>query len=115
MRVRWKLCLLEKPLRFIVTDVYAEGKGVTTRGRVVQGFLQIGERLLVSPIGDTVTVNKLEHLQPPSDSDPRRLAIAMAGDTVELVLQGIDIMRISVGTILSHPESRPPICKRFQA
>jgi elongation factor 1 alpha-like protein len=97
-------CSTEKPLRFIVTDIYAEGKGVITRGRVVQGFLQLGERLVVLPIGDTATINKLEHLQPPSADAPKeRLAIGMAGDTVELVLTGIDLMRISVGNILVSP------------
>ena len=93
---------IEKPLRFSVTDVYAEGKGVVARGRVIQGFLEADEKLIVLPIGDIVTVSKLEHLQPPSidDNDKnalKRLAVAMAGDTVELVLAGIDLVRLSVG------------------
>lgn len=98
-----------------MTDIYGEGKGVVTRGRVVQGFLQVGERLVVLPIGDTANVNKLEHLQPPSDVNPKRLAIAMAGDTVELVLTGIDIMRLSVGNILANPNTVPIITKRAKA
>jgi elongation factor 1 alpha-like protein len=107
------LASTEKPLRFIVTDIYAEGKGVIARGRVVQGFLQVGERLVVVPIGDTATVNKLEHLQPPSaDAPNERLAIGMAGDTVELVLTGIDLMRISVGNILVNANARVPISKK---
>jgi elongation factor 1 alpha-like protein len=114
------LVSIEKPLRFCVTDVYAEGKGVVARGRVMQGFLEAGERLVVLPIGDTVTVTKLEHLQPPSTDDHdkdalKRLAIAMAGDTVELLLSGIDLVRLSVGTILANPNSRPELSKKVKA
>ena len=42
----------EKPLRFVISDVYAEGKGVIVRGRVVQGFLTVGERV-VGPFAST--------------------------------------------------------------
>jgi elongation factor 1 alpha-like protein len=101
----------EKPMRFVVSDVYAEGKGVSARGRVVQGFMEAGERVVVLPIGDPATVHKLEHLQPPA-GNVERLALAMAGDTVELVLTGIDLMRISVGSILANQNSRPTICKK---
>lgn len=94
--------------------MYAEGKGVIVRGRVVQGFLQVGERLVVLPIGDTTTVNKLEHLQPPSDNAAKeRLTVAMAGDTVELVLSGIDLVRISVGNILVNPDAKVSISKKI--
>jgi len=111
---------LEKPLRFGVTDVFAEGKGVVARGRVMQGFLEAGERLVVLPIGDVVTVNKLEHLQPPTTDDNdknalKRLSIGMAGDTVELVLSGIELVRLSVGSILSNPNARPPLTKKAKA
>lgn len=103
-----------------MTDVYGEGKGVVARGRVVQGFLEAGERLVVMPIGDTVNVTKLAHLQPPTtdskDKDAlKRLDIAMAGDTVELVLAGIDLVRLSAGTILASPGSRPELSKKAKA
>jgi elongation factor 1 alpha-like protein len=100
--------------------VFAEGKGVVARGRVMQGFLEAGERLIVLPIGDVVTVSKLEHLQPPSTDDNnkntiKRLALAMAGDTVDLVLNGIDLVRLSVGNILSNPNAVPTLSKRAKA
>ena len=97
-----------------MTDIYAEGKGVIARGRVVQGFLEVGERVVVLPIGDTAVVHKLEHLQPPSD-DLKRLAFGMAGDTVDLVLTGIDIMRISVGNVLANPNSGAKISRKARA
>mmetsp|Transcript_21311 Transcript_21311/g.47240 ORF Transcript_21311/g.47240 Transcript_21311/m.47240 type:complete len:367 (-) Transcript_21311:1109-2209(-) len=108
---------IEKPLRFIVTDVFAEGKGIVTRGRVIQGFVEVGDQLVVLPVGDTVKVSKLEHLQAPSDEidDPRRLNVAIAGDTVQLVVNDIDIMRLSIGNILCFPRARPPLTKKATA
>jgi elongation factor 1 alpha-like protein len=101
-------------MRFVVTDAYQEGRGVVARGRVVQGFLRVGERAVVLPIGDVTTVSKLDHLQPPSGS-AERLAIAQAGDTVDLVLNGIDLMRLSVGNILANQNALPPICRKATA
>ena len=70
------------------------------RCRVIQGFVEVGDQLVVLPVGDTVRVSKLEHLQAPSDGidDPKRLSIAVAGDTVQLVINDIDIIRF----ILMH-------------
>lgn len=112
--------LKEKPLRFGITDVYAEGKDVVARGRVMQGFVEAGERLVVLPIGDVVTVNNLEHLQTPTiDNNDKnafkRLSIGMAGDTIELVLSGIELVRLSVGSILSNPDARPPLTAKAKA
>lgn len=88
-----------------------------TRGRVIQGFVEVGDQLVVLPVGDTVKVSKLEHLQAPSDEidDPRRLNVAIAGDTVQLVVNDIDIMRLSIGNILCFPRARPPLTKKATA
>jgi elongation factor 1 alpha-like protein len=112
----------DKPLRFVLTDVYGEGRGVIARGRVVQGYMRVDERLVVFPVGDTATVSKLEHLQPPTFTESsttaqeqERLSIALAGDTVEIVLTGIDVMRISVGNLLASPGAPPPFAKQARA
>lgn len=87
------------------------------RGRVIQGFVEVGDQLVVLPVGDTVRVSKLEHLQAPSDdnNDPKRLKIAIAGDTVQLVINDIDIMRLSIGNILCFPNAKPPLTKKASA
>jgi elongation factor 1 alpha-like protein len=106
---------LEKALRFICNDVFPEGKGVVARGRVVQGFVQVGDKAVVLPVGDVVTVQKLEHLQPPSDADEKgRLSVGIAGETVDLVFDGrdLDISRLSTGSVLSYPDARPPLTKK---
>lgn len=113
---------IDKPLRFIVTDVFAEGKGIVARGRVIQGFVEVGDSLVVLPVGDIVRVARVEHLQAPSSNgggsdDPRRLAVATAGDTVQLVIsdKDIDIMRISIGNIFCFPNARPPLTRTATA
>ena len=50
----------EKPLRITVTDLSSEGKYVLVRGRVAQGFVQMGDTLLVLPIGDEATMTRVE-------------------------------------------------------
>lgn len=87
------------------------------RCRVIQGIVEVGDQLVVLPVGDTVRVSKLEHLQAPSDGidDPKRLSVAVAGDTVQLVINDIDIMRISIGNILCFPNARPPLTKKASA
>ena len=46
-----------------------------------------------------------------------RLTIGMAGDTVEVSLSGIDVMRLSCGSILSlcPLPARPPIAQKAKA
>lgn len=104
----------DKPLRIVVNDVYAEGKGVTVRCRVVQGVVQVGDKIVVLPIGDEAVVSKIEH---GSAATENRYKYAMAGDTTEIVLLGIDIARVATGNIISHPhwELRPPLKRKVRA
>jgi elongation factor 1 alpha-like protein len=108
--------------------MYAEGKGVVTRGRVVQGFLQVGDKVTVLPLGDAALISKVEHLQPPTVSsenattntqqDVGRLSVAVAGDTVEIVLANVDPMRVAVGNVVVDPTPHkylPPIASTARA
>jgi len=99
--------------------MYAEGKGVVARGRVVQGFVQVGDKVKVLPLADPALISKLEHLQAPTDpggsSGADRLSVAIAGDTVELVLANVDPMRVAVGNIVVDPTHLPPIATRAKA
>jgi len=118
----------------ISTDVYAEGRGVTVRGRVIQGFLSIGDKVVILPIGDEATVSRIENgtatsassspygfqnspQQNTAPSSSLRLKTAIAGDNTEIVLSGIDVARISPGCIICHTpkEDRVPIKKKFLA
>lgn len=95
--------------------MYGEGKGVVVRGRVVQGFVQVGDKVRVLPLGDPASISKLEHLQAPTEHNSDRLSVAIAGDTAELVLANVDPLRVTVGTIVVDPTHLPPIAKRAKA
>ena len=41
---------IEKPFRFIVSDLYSEGKGITIKGRVAQGLVSAGDKVAVLPV-----------------------------------------------------------------
>lgn len=127
----------EKPLRGIVTDVSSEGKNVTVRGRVVQGFIRSGDSVAVLPVGDDATVVRVERGKAAQEgSSPYSFAspsstttssnsenglqlddIALAGDTVELILANIDSARLSPGCVICHPHPslRPKVERKFEA
>ena len=48
----------EKPLCVTVTDASSEGKYVSVWGRVAQGFVQMGDTLVVMPVSDEATVTR---------------------------------------------------------
>jgi len=115
---------LDKPLRLVVSDVFAEGKGITVKGRVVQGYVSTGDRVVVNPVGDEALVNRVEHgglnaigSIGSKNNNNSRQQNAVAGDSVDLTLFGIDIARVHPGNILSdiELELRPPIRKIFRA
>jgi elongation factor 1 alpha-like protein len=97
-------------------DVYVEGKNVTAQCRVVQGVVQMGDKLMVLPIGDVAVVTRMDHGNV-NAPDENRFKFSMAGDTVNLILSGIDVARVTSGCILSHAHVslRPPVKKKMQA
>ena len=131
----------EKPLRLIVTDVSSEGKNVTVRGRVVQGFVRMGDGVVVLPVGDEASVVRVERgkaakegaspysFAAPSttaststakkevDDIPELQNCALAGDIVEMTLSGIDPARLSPGCVICHPHVslRPKVKRKFEA
>ncbi|KAL7520349.1 hypothetical protein ACHAWX_005077 [Stephanocyclus meneghinianus] len=131
----------EKPLRLIVTDVSSEGKMVTVRGRIVQGFLRAGDGVTVLPVGDDACAIRVERGKATKESDSPYSSVgsrgngqstsaemdlndiaelrncALAGDTVECGLSGIDAARVSPGCVICHPQQlvRPRIERKFEA
>ena len=94
--------IVDKPLRVLVNGVLPEDKGVTVRGRVVQGVATVGDKLTVSPHGCSATIYRLETGQN-----------AVAGDTCLIGLTNVDAVK--TGNILSHANWRPPLVKRVRA
>ena len=112
---------MDRPFRFIVSDLYSEGKGITVKGRVAQGLISVGDKVAVLPVGDVATISRIDHgimaAQSTEDFDAERIKVALAGDSCDLVITGIDIARISVGNVLSDAASilRPKIKKKMKA
>ena len=109
---------IEKPFRFLASDIYSEGKFVVVKGRVVQGLISTGDKIVVLPIGDDADVGRIEHgVAISGELGAERMNIAMAGDSVELYLIGIDIARISVGNIISDADEncRPKLRRKMRA
>ena len=106
--------LLEKPLRMIVTDVVGEvGKGVAVRARVATGWVSQGESIVILPVQDETTLLKMTRLEQfASHVNAERNKYAMAGELLDLVLQGLDISRVSTGNILGRPGCMPSLSTR---
>jgi len=124
---------IDKPMRIIVSDLFTEGKGITAKGRCIQGICSVGDQVIVLPVSDVATVARIEHGKALSAANPyafakddsegsskesaERAKVAVAGDSVDVYLTGVDIARIHPGNILSHVdlELRPAVKKKFQA
>jgi elongation factor 1 alpha-like protein len=111
---------IEKPFRFIISDLYQEGKGIIAKGRVVQGMISVGDKVSILPIGDIATVNRVDRAVGNTDDDEvdaERMKVALAGESIDLFLVGIDIARVTVGNIISDANLslRPAIQKKFLA
>jgi elongation factor 1 alpha-like protein len=112
--------LLEKALRIILTDVgvgadfLGANKGVAVRAKVAQGWVQSGEALVVLPTGDDTTMQKLSSLHQSSlaystSGRPQQQEYAVAGETIDFFLTGVDVTRLSVGNIVVRAAQRPPL------
>jgi elongation factor 1 alpha-like protein len=109
---------IDKPFRFLASDIYSEGKFVIVKGRVVQGLISAGDKVAILPISDGADVGRIEHgIAASGESSGERMNIAMAGDSVELYLTGIDIARISVGNVISDVDEnlRPKLRRKMRA
>ncbi|KAJ1821040.1 hypothetical protein LPJ60_002864, partial [Coemansia sp. RSA 2675] len=104
---------VSKPFRLAVTDFFKGGtfssaNSVSVTGRISQGNVQIGEHVVMVPGGERGVVKAI-------DVDFVTEEWAVAGDSVVLMIQGLDIQHISVGSVVCTPE-RPIQCTtRFEA
>ncbi|KAJ2486706.1 hypothetical protein IWW37_005521 [Coemansia sp. RSA 2050] len=104
---------VSKPFRLAVTDFFKGGtfssaNSVSVTGRISQGNIQIGEHVVLVPGSKHGVVKAI-------DVDFVSEEWAVAGDSVVLMIQGLDIQHISVGSVVCTPE-RPIQCTtRFEA
>eukprot|EP00904_Undaria_pinnatifida_P000821 jgi/Undpi1/1073/HiC_scaffold_10.g04536.m1 len=98
----------DKPFRMCVADVTSTGKGVSVSGRVVQGQVRTGEKVVVMPLEDPATATRLERNGAPART-------ARAGDNAEMTLSGVDAARVVVGNVVCKAGRVLPAVRRFNA
>ncbi|KAJ1814015.1 hypothetical protein LPJ56_004979, partial [Coemansia sp. RSA 2599] len=106
---------VNKPFRLAVTDFFKGGavgssNSVSVSGRIAQGHVQIGEHVTLVPGGVTGVVKSI-------DVDYATEDWAVAGDSVVLMIQNVDIQLLSIATVVcAGPPAKPiqAVC-RFEA
>lgn len=100
---------IDKPFRLCVGDIFkGMGSGFSVTGRIVTGSVQPGDRLLVLPSGDSVTVKGLA-------INDVSYPCAFAGDHVTVTITGMDMNNIHVGSMLCDPTSPLKSATRIKA
>ncbi|XP_037085357.1 HBS1-like protein isoform X2 [Pollicipes pollicipes] len=98
------------PLRLFVSDVFKgqQQSGLSMAGRIDSGMMQLGDRVLVMPHGDTATVKGLAIDEMPVQS-------AFAGDHVTVTLSSVDAQSQTVGVVLCDPARPVRVATSVQA
>ncbi|CAG9782780.1 unnamed protein product [Diatraea saccharalis] len=100
---------VSKPLRMSINDVFkGTGSGFCVAGRIENGVLNKGDKVLVCPTKEMAEVRSIS-INDMSNN------VAFAGDQVSVTLSGIDMQNVSVGFILSDPVQQVPITTKFEA
>ncbi|CAB1097659.1 unnamed protein product [Ectocarpus sp. CCAP 1310/34] len=99
---------IDKAFRMCVADVTSSGKGVSVSGRVVQGRLRSGDKVVVMPLEDPAAAARLERNGAPART-------ARAGDNAEVTLSGVDPSRVVVGNVMCMAGGVLPAVRRFNA
>ncbi|XP_063967976.1 HBS1-like protein isoform X2 [Lytechinus pictus] len=100
---------IEQSMRLCVSDVFkGMGSGVSVSGKIETGSLQIGEKIMVMPAGE----NGLIKVITVHDEDTRW---SCAGDHTTVVVTGVDMMNITIGSVICSHHDPIRATTRFQA
>lgn len=89
--------IIDKPFRMCVSDVFkGMGAGFFVGGTIQAGNIQAGDRVTVIPAGETASVRAVA-------IDESTVGVGFAGDNITLNLGGMDMINISIGSILCDP------------
>lgn len=100
---------VSKPLRMSINDIFkGTGSGFCVAGRIENGVINKGDKVLVCPTKEMAEVRGLSINDLASN-------VAFAGDQVSVTLSGIEMQNVSVGYVLSDPIQQVPVCSRFEA
>lgn len=100
---------VSKALRMSINDVYkGTGSGFCVAGRIENGMISKGDKILVCPTKEMCEVRNLSINDLSSN-------VAFAGDQVSVTLSGVDMQNVNIGYILSDPVQVVPVTTRFEA
>ncbi|CAH2099603.1 unnamed protein product [Euphydryas editha] len=100
---------VSKPLRMSINDIFkGTGSGFCVAGRIENGVINKGDKVLVCPTKEMAEVRSLSINDLASN-------VAFAGDQVSVTLSGVEMQNVSVGYILSDPIQQVPVSTRFEA
>uniref|UniRef100_UPI00358FF03A HBS1-like protein isoform X2 n=1 Tax=Myxine glutinosa TaxID=7769 RepID=UPI00358FF03A len=100
---------VDKPCRLCVSDVFKEqGSGFCVSGKIEAGYMQLGDRLLVMPANETCVVKVISLHDEAQDW-------AAAGDHVTLTVTGMDITKVTTGSVLCDVNNPVKVCTRLLA
>ena len=97
----------DKPFLMAVEDVFSiKGRGTVATGRIERGQVNVGEKLEIVGLRETVetTCTGVEMFNKVLDS-------GMAGDNVGILLRGVEKSQIERGQVLAAPKSITPHSK----
>ncbi|MCJ1478360.1 Hsp70 suppressor, GTPase facilitates ribosomal subunit dissociation [Lambiella insularis] len=99
---------LEKPLRLTIGDIFraSEQYPLSASGRIDAGSVQVGDKVLACPSGETAAVKGLE-----VDAEPADWAVA--GQNAVLHLSDIDAAHLKLGDVLCPPSAPVRSVKSF--
>ncbi|XP_013148649.1 PREDICTED: HBS1-like protein [Papilio polytes] len=98
-----------KPLRITINDIFkGTGTGFCVAGRIENGLINKGDKVLVCPIKEIAEVKGISINDLSSN-------VAFAGDQVSVTLSGVDMQNVAVGFVLSDPVQQVPVSSRFEA
>ncbi|XP_078318849.1 uncharacterized protein LOC111120855 isoform X2 [Crassostrea virginica] len=100
---------MDRPFRLIISDVFKGlGSGFSVVGRVSSGSVQAGDKVLVQPAGDLAVVKAVTM----EDSDN---SCGFAGDHVTIILTGMDMAHVNVGSAICDPQNPIKSAMRIRA
>lgn len=99
---------IDKAFRMSVTDIFkGTGSGFCISGRIETGVICVNEKILIGPSREQAQVKTIL-------IDDMSKQTAFAGDQVSLILSGVDMNTISIGTILCDIQNPIPIATRIE-
>ena len=101
---------LEKPFRLPIDDISRSNaqSPLSVSGRLEAGSVQVGDKILAVPSGESAFIKALD-----VDSEPADWAVA--GQSVTLHLSDIDAAHLQHGDVLCSPSAPIPSVKSFSA